>query len=183
MSDPFAAPRPPEDLSGPRRRLARTRATADLIFLVGLLAGGPLMTLGGRFQAGLFLILAGGLASALRRYTPWSTAGVLLMGSATAAVVVAVADGADGMDADATEVGEEVRATYVFELGRRVADGRVEARGPGLVTVWFFLPEADGATCGSVPEPSIREHLGEIGFRRIVVADNNSRGGLCSFAP
>ena len=42
-----------------RRHTHNRRALADLLFLVGLLLGGPMMTIGGDVRTGLFIVLAG----------------------------------------------------------------------------------------------------------------------------
>ena len=49
--------------------------------------GGPIMTFGSNFGAGLFVVLAGGITSALRRYTDWSTPETLIVGSVFALIV------------------------------------------------------------------------------------------------
>jgi len=44
------------------------KARSDSIFLVGLILGGPLTAIGSTFRIGLFIALAGGLSSVIRRY-------------------------------------------------------------------------------------------------------------------
>jgi hypothetical protein len=74
-----------------RSEAARRKTNADLLFLAGLVLGGPLMTFGGRFHLGLSLVLAGAFASVLRRYTGMSLGSSLMLGAAAAvAVIVAV---------------------------------------------------------------------------------------------
>jgi len=70
--------------------VARRKANSDLLFLAGLLVGGPLMTFGGRFRLGLFLVLAGAISSVLRRYSGTSLAGSVAIGAAVAALIAAV---------------------------------------------------------------------------------------------
>ena len=50
------------------RRIWWEKARSDSIFLVGLILGGPLMAIGSTFSTGLFIALAGGLSSVIRRY-------------------------------------------------------------------------------------------------------------------
>lgn len=171
-----------EQVEAARSALSRRKGSADLLFLAGLLLGGPVMTLGGRLRLGLFLVLAGAFASVLRRYTGASLGGSVAMGAAVAALVAAVA--VDGPDAGpSTPDAEAARASYVAELAREYEpDGRVEGRGPGLITVWFFLPE-QGRPCGTVPPEPVRRRLADLGFSRVVVADRSEAGSVCSFEP
>lgn len=165
-----------------RSALGRRKGSADLLFLGGLLLGGPVMTVGGRLRVGLFLVLAGAFASVLRRYTRASLGGSVAMGGAVAALLAAVVVDPPAPEAEAVEA-EAARAAYVAELADRYEpDGRVEARGPSLITAWFFLPE-EGARCGEVPPDPVRRRLGELGFRRVVVADRSEAGSVCSFEP
>lgn len=165
-----------------RSALGRRKVGADLLFLGGLLLGGPVMTVGGRFRAGLFLVLAGAFASVLRRYTRASLGGSVAMGGALAALLAAVVVDPPEPEIDAMEA-EAARAAYIAELaGEYEPEGRVEARGPGLITAWFFLPE-EGAPCGDVPPEPVRRRLDELDFRRVVVADRSEAGSVCSFEP
>lgn len=170
-----------EDAEAARSTLSQRKGGADLLFLAGLLVGGPVMTVGGRLRLGLFLVLAGAFASVLRRYTRASLGGALTLGAAGAALLAAVV-----IDAPKPEDGavtEDARAAYVAELAEEYEpDGRVEARGPRLVTVWFFLPD-QGARCGTLPPEPVRGRLAELGFRRVVVADRSEAGSVCSFEP
>ena len=172
-----------EEGRGARRHLRFQRALSDLFFLIGLLLGGPMMTLGGEIRLGLILVLAGGIASVLRRYTEWSTPGTLGIGILTATVVATAAiDPPPEMEEDGA-VGEESRLAYVQALGAQDLDVLVEPRGLGAVTIWFHLPQVMAGECGSYPSPEIRFHLAELGFKRVVVVDRNEMGGMCSFRP
>ena len=166
------------------RRLIRTRkAYSDTIFLVGLLLGGPLITIGGNLRIGTFVVLAGGLASVLRRYTDWSLPGTVAVGALTAMVVAAlVVDPAAPTPAD-TAAAEGAREAFVNALSRINDDLYVETRGAGAIAVWFRLPGDASAECGNFPPEELRTHLRDLGFLRIVVAERNQSGGLCSFAP
>jgi hypothetical protein len=169
------------------RRLERGRKNAaDILFLAGLLGGGPPLSLAGRTGLGLFVLLAGGVASAIYRYTRSSPGGSLLiagLGAAVVAAAVAIPGGGDTPE-DA-QADEAARTAYVGALARDVeaAGGVVEARGPGQITVWFELPTETGAECGGYPDPTVREHLAQLGFVRIVVASPTERAGVCSFRP
>jgi hypothetical protein len=59
----------------------------------------------------------------------------------------------------------------------------VEARGPGLITLWYTIPKAMAGPCGAYPSKETRAHLTSLGFRRIVVREPNGNGGICSFVP
>lgn len=182
---PAASVRGSEDQEGSaaRRALARRKANADLLFLVGLLLGGPVMTVGGHLRVGLFVVLAGAFASVLRRYGGASLGGAVAVGAAAAALAAALLVDADRSQASA-DADEDARSAYVAELDRDYgSDGRVEARGPGLVTVWFFLPDEEEHRCGTVPGKAVRHHLGELGFKRIIVSDRSEAGSVCSFEP
>lgn len=173
-----------------RRSALRQKANADLIFLMGLLIGGPVITFGAQLQIGLLVCLAGALASALRRYTSWSTPGVLVIPVLTCAVLwVAV------FEPRAAEAAEEAREAALTPVQRREIfasrlaermeeDGvRVQARGSDLVTIWFNLSTADVGECGEFPAPEVRAHLAELDFQRVVVAREGSLRGICSFVP
>lgn len=165
-----------------RRRIRTRRAFADLLFLVGLLLGGPMMTIGGDLRLGLFIALAGGLASALRRYTDWSALGAILVGAVGAAVVAAtVVD--TPRDADEERAGVEARAAYAEPLAAADPDVLVEGRGEGLVAIWFTIPAERSEECGDYPPAEVRLHLADLGFARVVVSERNQSGGLCSFSP
>ncbi len=165
------------------RHLRFQRALSDLFFLIGLLLGGPMMTLGGETRLGLLLVLAGGIASALRRYTGWSTPGTVVVGILTATVVATVVVDAKPHSEEGGVVEEEVRAAYVQALDSQDLDVFVEARGLGSVTVWFHPPQVMAGECGSYPSPEIRSHLAELRFQRVVVVHQNDKGGMCSFRP
>jgi hypothetical protein len=51
------------------RRIWWRKACSETLFLLGLLVGGPLMAVGSTFRIGLFVALAGGLSSVIRRYS------------------------------------------------------------------------------------------------------------------
>ena len=59
----------------------------------------------------------------------------------------------------------------------------MEARGPGLIALWFTVPAEMSQKCGDFPSVEVRTHLADLGFVRVVVARQNQSGGLCSFAP
>jgi hypothetical protein len=166
------------------RRLLRTRkALADLFFLIGLLLGGPMMTLGGQFQWGLFIVLAGATASVLRRYTDWSTPGTVLVGALVATVLATWVVEPARAEVAGMKTGEQARTAYAQALASRDPDVMVDARGPGSVTVWYTLSQATAGPCGSYPGAEERRHLAQLGFVRVVVSARNSSGGVCSFRP
>ncbi|HKJ02853.1 MAG TPA: hypothetical protein VJ997_10375 [Longimicrobiales bacterium] len=167
------------------RRLLRSRkAAADTVFLVGMLLGGPMISFGDNLRIGVFVVLAGALASVLRRYTEWSLPGALAVGSLGALLVAAlvVSPAADAYED--TMAAETARQAFVDALSSTDQDLYVEARGVGAVAVWFQAP-SDGKhhECGDFPPPEIRAHLHDLGFLRVVVAEQNQSGGLCSFVP
>ncbi|MBI4539147.1 MAG: hypothetical protein HY704_06505 [Gemmatimonadetes bacterium] len=167
-----------------RSRERRRKLVADLYFLVGLLGGGPLLTLG-RMQLGLFLVLGGGLASAARRYTALSAAASALVGFLSSAVIAAAVLEPRGPTPGAEAAAEPERRAYADELAARY-DARgvtVEPRGPGLITVWFTVPTVDSVTCGGLPLPPERDRLAALGFVRVIVAARAETGGLCTFRP
>lgn len=166
------------------RRLLRTRkAWSDTLFLVGLLLGGPIMTLGHNVVVGGFVVLAAGAASVLRRYTDWSLPGTLVIATLGALAVAAwIIDPANDA-VEETRAGETARLAYVQTLADPGDDLRVQARGVGHVAVWFTVGEAQAHECGEYPAPEVRAHLAELGFLRVVVEERNQSGGLCSFAP
>jgi hypothetical protein len=165
-----------------RRRIRSQKALSDTIFLIGLLLGGPIMTFGSNFGMGLFVVLAGGISSALRRYTEWSTPGTLLVGGVFALIL---ATGVVDAPPDPEEVlaAEVARGAYVTALSEMDPDVLVESRGLGHIAVWFTVSGEVEGECGDYPPARVREHLAAIGFRRIVVAMQNRSGGLCSFRP
>ena len=166
-----------------RRRVRSNAALSDLFFLAGLVLGGPTMTVGGDLELGLFMVLAGATASALRRYSNWSSLGCVIVATSTAAVVASlVAQPPTGAEDD-TGAGAAARVAYVTRLSDQLRDGLIETRGPGAVTVWFMVPEAVSGECGEFPPPHIRDHLADLRFLRVVVADRNPGGGMCSFRP
>jgi len=166
------------------RKLLRSRkAISDTLFLIGLLLGGPLSTLAGHFRLGSLVILAGGATSALRRYTSWSLPGVMAIGSLLAAVVAALVVEPAHRAVEETRAGEDARLAFAEALDRPDDDVSVEARGAGAVAVWFTMPQSEAGGCGDYPPAEIRAHLAELGFLRVVVAQPNQAGGLCSFVP
>ncbi len=78
---------------------------------------------------------------------------------------------------------EAARAAYVSALSDLDPDVLVETRGVGHIAVWFNVPDGSEVECGLYPDEPVRRHLGELGFRRVVVAGTNQAGGLCSFRP
>ena len=188
MDDPVAESGPhPVTVGRERRReLGRTKNIADLYFLLGILAGGPLVSFDIQLTAGLVLVLSGGVASALIRYAAFSAPGALLAASLSALTVVTAVLGPsaadDNQDADTTEA---ARAAFVGELARRYErDGVfVEARGLGAITVWFHPPAVLETSCGGFPDQPTREHLAALGFKRIVVNIRSEGQGVCSFHP
>jgi hypothetical protein len=172
-----------EEGKGARRHLRFQRASSDLFFLIGLLLGGPMMSLGGEIRLGLILVLAGAFSSVLRRYTEWSTPGTVGIGILTATLVATAAIDATPEPEEDGGVGEGVRLAYVQALGDQDLDVLVESRGLGAVTIWFHPPQVMAVKCGSYPAPRIRTHLAELGFHRVVVVGRNEKGGMCSFRP
>lgn len=166
-----------------RGRIRSRKALADTLFLVGLLLGGPMITLGHNVLLGGFVVLAGGTASVLRRYTEWSTPGVVAIASLLAAVVASAILEPAHQAMDETLATEGARQAYVDALNGQNADVLVEGRGAGVVAVWFTVPREMAGACGSYPGREVRTHLADLGFLRVVVSDRNAVGGLCSFAP
>lgn len=166
------------------RRLLRTRkAASDTLFLVGLLLGGPMMTLGGNFTLGSFIVLAGGAASVLRRLTAWSLPGCAAVGALLALLVAVVIVEPAHHAVEENMAMEESRHAYAEALDRLDEEVLVEGRGAGVVAIWFTLLENQGGECGTYPPAEIRTHLADLGFLRVVVAGRNQAGGLCSFRP
>lgn len=166
------------------RKLLRSRkALADTFFLVGLLLGGPIITLGRNVVVGAFVVLAGGVASVLRRYTDWSTPGTLVLGLLTALAVAAWIIDPVVSAAEESQATETARLAYAQALSDQDPDVFVQPRGPGHVAIWFGVREAQADACGAYPPPEVRTHLKELGFLRVVVEERNQSGGLCSFRP
>jgi hypothetical protein len=166
-----------------RRLLQSRKALADLFFLVGLLVGGPMMSFGGQVRIGAFVVLAGAVASMLRRYSDWSTPGTVLVGSLVALVAASwVVEPSAGHTAEASAA-QDARRGYATALSSQDPDILVEARGPSLVTLWYTIPAEMTGSCGQYPSQGTRTHLRELGFKRIVVREPNGHGGVCSFAP
>ena len=189
MDDPVAEPSGP-DLGTIRqerqREIHRSKNAADLIFLSGLLAGGPLASFDIQFTLGLVLMLGGGVASVLIRYASFSAAGALLTGILGALTLVsAVFDPSDPGDEADNDTREVSRSAYVRELARQYeSEGIVvEARGSSAVTVWFYPPAVLDTPCGTFPDEATRQHLAELGFLRVVVNIRSEGQGLCSFHP
>lgn len=166
-----------------RRGLHTRKTQADLLFLVGLLLGGPAITIWGHAVVGGFIVLAGGAASVLRRYTEWSTAGTVVAGVGAALAVAAWVFEPAGDAIDETRATESARAAYAEAVAAQDPDIYVEARGPALVAIWFEVPDARAGACGDYPDARVRRHLAELGFLRVVVGARNRAGGLCSFPP
>jgi len=166
-----------------RRDLHARKTQADLLFLVGLLLGGPAITFWGHALVGGVIVLAGGAASIIRRHTEWSTAGAVVAGAGAALAVAAWVFEPVGAAIDETRATESARAAYADAMADRDADVYVEARGPALVAIWFVVPDASAGECGQYPDARMRRHLAELGFLRVVVEVRNRAGGLCSFPP
>ena len=142
-----------------------------------------MMSLGGEIQLGLFIVLAGGFASVLRRYTDWSAPGTVLMGGMGAALVATLLFDPTEDAVEEVLASEASREAFVGALAAQEADILVESRGPGSVTVWFTVPDEISGECGAYPDREVRAHLATLGFLRIVVRDRSQTGGLCSFRP
>ena len=168
---------------GERRLIRSRKALADTLFLVGLLLGGPMITLGRSFRLGSFIVLAFGAASVLRRYTEWSLPGTMAIGSLVAVVVAALVLEPAHSAVEDTRAGEVARSAFVAALDGLDDDVSADVRGAGAVVVWFTLPQSEAGECGQYPSAEVRVHLADLGFLRVVVKDQNQRGGLCSFKP
>ncbi|MDP2958797.1 MAG: hypothetical protein Q8N53_20400, partial [Longimicrobiales bacterium] len=163
-----------ERLGDGKRKLIRSRkALADTLFLVGLLLGGPMTTLGGSFRLGSFIVLAGGAASVLRRHTEWSLPGIVAIGSLVAAVVAALVVEPAHKAVEDTRTGEAARSAFVSALDGLNDDVSMEVRGAGAVVVWFTVPQSEAGECGQYPSAELRAHLADLGFLRVVVKDQN----------
>lgn len=181
-----------------RALLGRRKTIADVLFLAGLLLGGPLVSragqtaaallapLGGHIRVGLFVLLAGAAASALCRWTQSSPLAALLIGGLAAAVVaVAVTNPAAVDAAEQEQVGENARSAYIAALTPDIeaGGGLAEARGPGSVVAWFQVPGDMVSLCGDFPPADVRTHMAGLGFERIVVGGVRADGTVCSFRP
>jgi len=172
-------------------RLGRTKRDAlygrktlsDAFFLVGLLLGGSLMSFGGYLHLGALVVLAGALASALRRYTDWSTPGTIVVGTLLAMVAASWIAEPRPAKGDESTAAEDQRRAYAQALSDKDPDVLIEPRGPELTALWFTLPSEMASPCGEYPAADVRTHLAQLGFRRIVIAGPNGHRGLCSFAP
>ena len=164
------------------RQISWQKARSDTLFLLGLLVGGPLMAVTSTFRIGLFVALAGGLSSVIRRYSNFSTAGTLVIGSVIALITAALFVETPATEEEALAA-ELARAAYVQGLSDLDPDVLVETRGIAHVAVWFNVPDGSEAECGEYPSEPVREHLAGLGFLRVVVATVNQGGGLCSFRP
>jgi len=165
-----------------RHEIRSRRLQANILFLVGLVGGGPILTLSGELRTGLVIVLAGGFASVLRRYSNLSTLSTVLMGSLVAAIVAAVVlDSVEELEA--TLADSDARGGFAEALSSPEDDIFVEARGPGLITIWFTVPADLAGECGDFPPAEVREHLSDLGFARVVVPQQTEGAELCSFVP
>jgi hypothetical protein len=161
----------------------RRKAIADSFFLIGLLVGGPMISIGVAPQVGLYVVLAAGFVSVVHRHTEWSTPGTILIGCLGALVAATLqVDPASDVTED-TLAAEEARAAFAGALDLQHPDVLVYTRGSGHIAIWFSAPPEVAGDCGGYPDLRIREHLGDLGFRRVVVTVANQSGGLCSFKP
>ena len=71
----------------------------------------------------------------------------------------------------------------VSALDEQDLDVFVHTRGGGHVSIWFAAPPDVAGECGEYPVSRVREHLKDLGFRRVVVTVVNESRGLCSFSP
>ncbi len=173
-----------ERLIRSERKLLHTRkALSDTLFLIGLLLGGPMIALGENLQLGLFIVLAGGFASILRRHSNWSTPGTVVIGSLGAMVAASILVDPSADVPEDTLAAEEARAAFASALDDQDLDVFVHTRGGGHIAIWFTAPLDLVGECGEYPVSRVREHLKDLGFRRVVVAGVNKSGGLCSFSP
>lgn len=141
-----------------------------------------MMALGGEFRLGLFIVLAGGLASVLHRYSTLSPPGAVIVGGVGAAIVAAaVLEPVHEGDEDVGTA--ESREAFAGALAAPERDIFVETRGGGSIAIWFTVPPEVSEECGDYPTEEVRTHLRDLGFARVVVAEQNQSGGLCSFTP
>ena len=173
-----------ENLIRSGRKGANSRkAIADGFFLVGLLVGGPMISIGAAPQLGLYVVLAAGFVSIVHRKTEWSTPGTVLIGSLGAMVAASVLiDPASDVPED-TLPAEEARAAFAGALDAQFPDVLVHTRGSGHISIWFAPPPEGAGKCGQYPDSRVRKHLEDLGFLRVVVTAPNQSGGLCSFKP
>ena len=167
-----------------RRKLLNSRkAASGLLFLIGLLLGGPMIAIGENLRLGLFIMLAAGFASVLRRYGNMSMVSNVLIGSLNAAVAASVLVQPPGDLPEDTLATDEARAAYASALDNQDLDVFVQTRGGGHIAIWFTAPPDVAGKCGMYPTSEVRTHLKDLGFRRVVVTAVNKSMGLCSFAP
>ncbi len=166
-----------------RKRLHSRKAASDLLFLIGLLLGGPMMAIGENPRLGLFIVLAAGFASILRRYGNMSMVSNVLIGSLNAAVAASVLVQPSGDLPDHPLATEEARVAFARALADQDLDVLIDTRGGGHIAIWFTAPPAVAGKCGMYPTSEVRTHLKDLGFRRVVVTAVNESMGLCSFAP
>jgi len=166
-----------------RRRVKIHKALADTFFLMGLLLGGPMMSFGGNLRLGLFIVLAGGLASLLRRYTDWLTVVTVALGCFGAIVTATALAPASAESSAEHAAATAARTAYATALAEQNLDVFVDTRGLDRVAIWFTVPQHLLGECGAYPAPDVRGHLRDLGFRRVVVSVQNQSGGLCSFSP
>ena len=166
-----------------KRKPLRTRKTfSDIVFLIGLLLGALMITSGENLQFGLFIVLAGGFASQLSRYSDLSGPGTTLIGSLGAVVAaVVLIDSAEVPDDSLAA--EEARAAYASALNDQSQDVIVHTRGGEQNSIWFAAPADVTGECEAYPASRVREHLKDLGFRRVVVRGMIESEGLCSFRP
>ena len=166
-----------------RKHLHNRKALSDTFFLIGLLLGGPMITVGGSLQFGLFIVLAAGFASILRRYSDWSTPGTVLIGSLGAMLAASTLVESSADVPEDTMAAEEARAAFASALSAQDPDVLADTRGGGHIAIWFAAPPDVSGECGEYPESKVREHLKQLGFRLVVVTGVSESGGLCSFSP
>lgn len=142
-----------------------------------------MITLGDQALLGGFIALAGGAASVLRRHTDWSLPGTLVIASLLAGLAATLVLEPAQHVVEETRTDDAARLAYVAALNGQDPDVLVEGRGPGAVTAWFTLSQEVAGECGRYPPPEVRAHLAELRFLRVVVAERNRMGGLCSFPP
>ncbi len=142
-----------------------------------------MITVGGSLQFGLFIVLAAGFASILRRYSDWSTPGTVLIGSLGAMLAASTLVESSADVPEDTMAAEEARAAFASALSAQDPDVLVDTRGGGHIAIWFAAPPDVSGECGEYPESKVREHLKQLGFRRVVVTGVSESGGLCSFSP
>ena len=79
---------------------------------------------------------------------------------------------------------EEARVAFAAALDDQDQDVFVHTRGGKHFAIWFTAPSDVAGECGDYPAARVREHLKDLGFRRVVVTGVTSDGGgLCSFRP